>query len=197
MPKTATRGAALTRRPTVHLTKDRTTSPPSDFFSGLLGDSLDLRVVVHLRHLMMGACMVLPLSMDLRLRIATALDEGETVRGAAKRFGVSVASAVRIGQRQGSGRGQGLGKIGGHRRPKLVGEAGDWLLARLAEKPDLTMRALTTELAGRSVHAAHDTVWRFVKRAGQSVKKNADGQRADAPEGGAVPGALAGASTSA
>ena len=141
--------------------------------------------------------MVLPLSMDLRLRIATALDEGETVRGAAKRFGVSVASAVRIGQRQGSGRGQGLGKIGGHRRPKLVGEAGDWLLARLAEKPDLTMRALTAELAGRGVHAAHDTVWRFVKRAGQSVKKNADGQRADAPEGGAVPGALAGASTSA
>jgi transposase len=45
------------------------------------------------------------------------------------------------------------------------------LLARLAEKPDLTMRALTAELAARGVHVAHDTVWRFVRRAGQTVKK--------------------------
>ena len=115
--------------------------------------------------------MVAPLSMDLRLRVAAALDEGETVRSVAKRFGVSVASAVRIGQRQRGGRGQFPGKIGGHRRTVLAGEAGDWLLARLAEKPDLTMRALTAELAGRGVTVAHDTVWRFVRRAGQTVKK--------------------------
>ena len=141
--------------------------------------------------------MVLPLSMDLRVRVATALGEGETVRGAAKRFGVSVASAVRFGQRQRSGRGLGVGKIGGHRRPKLTGEAGEWLMARLAEKPDLTMRALTAELAERGVRVAHDTVWRFVRRAGLSVKKNAYGQRADASESGAVPGALADASAPA
>ena len=93
------------------------------------------------------------------MRIAAALAEGETVRAAAKRFGVSVASAVRIGQRQRSGRGQVPAKIGGVRR------------AALAEKPDLTMRALTAELAARGVHVAHDTVWRFVRRAGQTVKK--------------------------
>ncbi len=120
---------------------------------------------------MMGQSMVAPLSMDLRMRVAAALDEGETVRSAARRFGVSVASAVRIGQRQRAGRGQVPGRIGGHRRPVLAGEAGDWLLARLADKPDLTMRALTAELAARGVHVAHDTVWRFVKRAGQTVKK--------------------------
>lgn len=138
--------------------------------------------------------MVLPLSIDLRVRVATALGEGETVRGAAKRFGISVASAVRVGQRQRSGRGQSVGKIGGHRRPKLAGEAGEWLLARLAETPDLTMRALTAELAERGVQVAHDTVWRFVKHAGQSVKKNADGQRTDASESGTVPGEVEGAS---
>ena len=77
--------------------------------------------------------MVSPLSIDLRLRVAAALGEGETVRTVAKRFGVSVASAVRIGQRQRSGRGQVPGKIGGHRRQVLVGEAGDWLLTRLAK----------------------------------------------------------------
>jgi transposase len=120
---------------------------------------------------MMGEKMVLPLSIDLRLRVAAALEDGETVRAAAKRFGVSVASAVRIGQRYRAGRGQSPGKIGGHRRPVLAGVSGDWLLARLAEKPDLTMRALTAELSERGVRVAHDTVWRFVKRAGQSVKK--------------------------
>lgn len=105
------------------------------------------------------------------MRVAAALVEGETVRAVAKRLGVSVASTVRIGQRQRAGRGQAPGKIGGHRRAVLTGEAGDWLLARLAEKPDLTMRALTSELAARGVRVAHDTVWRFVKRAGQTVKK--------------------------
>lgn len=146
---------------------------------------------------MMEGSIVVPLSLDIRTRVAMALEGGETVRAAAKRFGVSVASAVRIGQRQRAGRGQVVGKIGGHRRPVLAGEAGDWLLARLAEKPDLTMRALTAELAARGVHVAHDTVWRFVKCAGQSVKKNTDGQRTDASEGGAVPRALAGAPASA
>lgn len=127
--------------------------------------------MIHSVHQMMGLSMGTPLSMDLRMRIAAALAEGETVRAAAKRFGVSVASAVRIGQRQRSGRGQVPAKIGGVRRAALAGEPGNWVLARLAEKPDLTMRALTAELAARGVHVAHDTVWRFVRRAGQTVKK--------------------------
>jgi transposase len=90
------------------------------------------------------------------------------------------------------------GKIGGHRRQALAGEAGNWLVARLAEKPDLTMRALTAELAAaHSMHVAHDTVWRFVRRAGQTVKKDPDIGITGSCEGGAVPGALAGASASA
>jgi transposase len=127
--------------------------------------------MVHGFHEMMEGSMVLPLSIDIRTRVAKALEDGETVRAAAKRFGVSVASAVRIGQRQRAGRGQVPGKVGGSRRAALAGDSGDWLLARLAEKPDLTMRALTAELAARGVTVAHDTVWRFVRRAGQTVKK--------------------------
>lgn len=115
--------------------------------------------------------MVLPLSIDIRMRVAAALEEGQTVRAATKRFGISVASAVRIVQRQRAGRGPVPGKIGGVRRAALAGEPGDWLLARLAEKPDLTMRALTSALAARGVDVAHDKVWRFVRRAGQTVKK--------------------------
>jgi transposase len=109
--------------------------------------------------------------MDLWMRVAGALAEGESVRAVAKRFGTSVSSAVRTGQRQRARRGQMPGKIGGHRRQALAGEAENRLVARLAEKPDLTMRALTAELAARGVHVAHDTVWRFVRRAGQTVKR--------------------------
>ena len=46
---------------------------------------------------MMGRCMVVALSIDLRMGVVAAFEEGEMVRAAAKRFGVSVASAVRIG----------------------------------------------------------------------------------------------------
>ena len=42
----------------------------------------------------------------------------------------------------------------GYPRPILDGEAGKWLLARLALKPDPTMRALTVELAARGVRVA-------------------------------------------
>lgn len=120
---------------------------------------------------MMEGSKVLARSMDCRTRVAVALEDGETVPAAAKRFGVSVASVVRIGQRQRAGRGQIRRKIGGYRRPVLTGVAGDWLLSRLAENSDLTMRKLTAELATRGVHLAHDTVWRFVRRASQSAKK--------------------------
>ena len=69
----------------------------------------------------------MPLSIDIRTRVAMALEEGETVRAAARRFGVSVASAVRIGQLHRAGHGQAPGKNGGHRRPVLAGQVRCWL----------------------------------------------------------------------
>ena len=48
----------------------------------------------------------------------------------------------------------------------------DWLLARLAEKPDLTLHALLAELAQRGVRVSCDTLWRFLRREGISFKKN-------------------------
>ena len=67
----------------------------------------------------------MPLSVNVRSRVATAMEEEATVRGAAKRFEVSVVCAVRIGQRQRAGHVQVSGKIGRHRRPVLAGEAGN------------------------------------------------------------------------
>jgi transposase len=51
-----------------------------------------------------------------------------------------------------------------------AGEA-KWLLARLEEKPDLTLHALRAELAERGVVVACDTLWRFLRRKSISFKK--------------------------
>lgn len=120
--------------------------------------------------------MARPLSLDLRERIAAALASGLTTRAVAKRFGVSVATAVRIGQKHRAGHGLHPGKMGGH-RPFLLGALTiDWLRSRLEEKGDLTMRALTLELADWGIVVTPDTVWRSVRRLGLSFKKNAGGQ---------------------
>jgi hypothetical protein len=47
----------------------------------------------------------------------------------------------------------------------------DWLLARLAEKPDLTLRAVVAELVERGVPASYGAVWRLLKAEGITVKK--------------------------
>ena len=51
----------------------------------------------------------------------------------------------------------------------LAGER-DWLLARIEKKPDLTLRAIQAELAGRGVKVSYDAVWRFYLREGRTFK---------------------------
>jgi transposase len=89
----------------------------------------------------------------------------------AELFDVSVASVVKWSQRART-TGSAAAKPMGGRRPYLLeGERG-WLLARLAEKPDLTLHALLAELGERGVVVSCDTLWRFLKRQGISFKKN-------------------------
>jgi hypothetical protein len=59
----------------------------------------------------------------------------------------------------------------GGKRPYLLAGQRDWLLARLNEKPDLTLHALLTELGARGVTVCCDTLWRFLRREGLSFKK--------------------------
>ena len=68
--------------------------------------------------------------------------------------------------------------MGGSRPYLLEGER-DWLLARLAEKPDLTLHALLAELARTRRRGSCDTLWRFLKREGISFKKNRIRDRAE------------------
>lgn len=110
------------------------------------------------------------LSLDLRVRVAAALADGATVRVAAKRFGISVASAVRIGQLARAGRGLAARKIGGHYRP-ILSRATEAITSRLASKADWTVRALAADLRADGIEVSHDTVWRFLRRQGLTFKK--------------------------
>jgi transposase len=120
--------------------------------------------------------MACPLSLDLRSRVAVALAEGATVRAAAARFEVSVASAVRIGQLACAGQGLEAKQRSGQ-RPLMLLSSADAVTTRLASKADWTVRALAADLRAAGIAVSHDTVWRFMRRQGLSFKKNAAGQR--------------------
>ncbi len=111
------------------------------------------------------------LSLDLRTRIADAVAAGETVRAVAARFHVSPATAVRLGQKRRAGADLTPARRGGARRVRITPALADWLQARMAEKPDLTLRALAAELTGRGTPVSHDAVWRCLRGRGLTHKK--------------------------
>jgi transposase len=63
-------------------------------------------------------------------------------------------------------------------RPLLLKSEREWLLARLAEQPDLTLRAVVAELAERGTPASYGAVWRFFAHEGVTFKKKSARQRA-------------------
>src|SRR5271167_564093 len=121
--------------------------------------------------------MARPYSMDLRERVVLAVAEGMSCRSAARRFGVSAASAVKWCERHRRTGSAAAGKMGGHRPYALAGERA-WLLARIAEKPDLTLRAVAAELAERGVKVSYFAVWHFFEHEGVTFKKKPTRRRA-------------------
>jgi transposase len=71
-------------------------------------------------------------------------------------------------------------KVGGRRPYALAGERA-WLLERLSEKPDITLRALAAELAERGIKVSYFAVWHFFEHEGIRFKKKPARQRAGSP----------------
>src|ERR1700692_4874844 len=137
--------------------------------------------------------MARPYSLDLRERVIAAIAAGESCRKVAGTYKGSVASVVKWWQRfraTGSARAK---RMGGNRPRSLAGER-DWLLARLAAAPDLSLRALVVELGERGVVTSYGSVWRTVHHAGISFKKNSVRHRAGWSRRGAKTPALEGVS---
>ena len=100
-------------------------------------------------------------SLDLRERVVAAVAAGQSCRSVATTFMVSVASVVKWSQRHRAVGSPAALKMGG-RRPYLVARERDWVLARIAEKPDLTLRALLKELADRGLIVSYYALWHFL-----------------------------------
>src|SRR5262249_60867065 len=100
-------------------------------------------------------------SEDLRERVVAAVGDGQSCRQVAVVFRVSVASVVKWSQRARE-TGSAVARPQGGRpgRSKLDGER-SWLLARLAEKTDLTLKALVGELSGAGGVVALGELARF------------------------------------
>jgi transposase len=117
-------------------------------------------------------------SLDLRERVVAAVAAGESCRKVAATFRVSVASVVKWSQRFRATGSAAARPMGGQRRPYALAGERDWLLSRLAEKPDVTLRALLAELAERGIVVSYYAVWNFFEHEGVSFKKKPARQRA-------------------
>jgi transposase len=120
--------------------------------------------------------MVKPYSEDLRIRVVRRVEAGHSVREVAETFGVSVSSVVKWSQRKRQ-TGSVAAKPMGSRQARLLAAQRDWMLARLAEKPDVTLRELVSELNARAVRASYGSVWRLLNDEGVSFKKKPARQR--------------------
>jgi transposase len=122
--------------------------------------------------------MARPYSLDLRERVVAQVAGGMSCHEAAELNDIVPSTVVKWTQRL-RATGSPAAKPMGGKRPYLLEGERDWLLTRIREKPDLTLHAMLEELAAeRSIVVSCDTLWRFLKRAGISFKKNTARQRA-------------------
>jgi transposase len=117
--------------------------------------------------------MTAPLSQDLRERIVRAVDDGSTIRQAARRFAVSASAAIKLMQRVRQTGSLAPAQIGGYRRPLLETHA-DELRALVLSQPGITLREIKAALAARGIVVkALSTIADMLHRLGLSHKKRA------------------------
>ena len=120
-----------------------------------------------------------PLSIDLRSRLVSAVVGGLSRRAAAKRFGVSAASAVRWVQAVNTTGTVEAKPQGGDTRSRRVEAFRDVILGAIEARRDISLVELAELL--RTDHGASfaaSTVWRFLDRQGMTFKKNRARSRA-------------------
>src|SRR5271169_1383478 len=103
------------------------------------------------------------LSDDLRERVVEAVvDGGMSRNAAAKRFGVSIASAVRWLQRFGATGEISPAPTGGDRRSRRIEAHRDYLLGLIRREPDITLLEVRELLiANCGERFSQSVIWRF------------------------------------
>jgi len=116
---------------------------------------------------------------DLRERVIAVVEaESLSCREAARRYRVSVSSAIRWVQRYRRTGDRTALPMGGDRRSVLKPVRG-WLLALIAREPDLTLMRISERLQGElGVRADASMLCRFFQAEGISFKKKRSRRRA-------------------
>ena len=116
----------------------------------------------------MGHC----LSDDLRRRVVCEVEKGSSRRGAAARFGVSAASAIRWMQAVGESGSFEAKRQGGDRRSKRIEAHHGFIMKTITERKDVTLAELQEILAKqRGARFGIGTLWRFFERHEITLKK--------------------------
>ena len=111
-------------------------------------------------------------STDLRERVVAAVEAGGmSRRRAAAHFDVGVSTVIEWVRRFRETGSVEPGQMGGH-KPVLLAAHRDFVHARFAEQPELTLRGLQQALADQGVVVSYGAVWAFVHAEGLSFKKN-------------------------
>jgi len=129
-----------------------------------------------------------PCSVDLRERVLEAVMSGASRREAADRFEISASSAVKWLQRFEETGSIAAKPTGGSTSP--LEKHADFLLALIAERPDLTLDEAVAAMRQRRIKGSRSAVWRLFDRHGISFKKKSAGSGARASRRGARPSAL-------
>src|SRR5208337_3105157 len=113
------------------------------------------------------------LSDDLRQRVVRAVvDGGMSRNAAAKRFGVSIASAVRWVARFAATGGISPDPMGGDRRSHRIEAHRDYLLGLIRRQPDVTLLEIQERLiANCGERFSSSVIWRFFDRHEITFKK--------------------------
>jgi len=131
-----------------------------------------------------------PYSLDFRKRAVALVEGGRSRREVARLFGVGEASVVRWCQRA-QATGSPAAKPMGRRRGQLILlPERDWLLARIAAAPDLTLRGLRAELAARGIAVSCKAIWNFFRAEKLTFKKKPARRRTEPARRGAQAGPL-------
>lgn len=117
--------------------------------------------------------MTKPLSIDLRKRLVSAVEDGQSRRAAARRFGVAASTAIKwvdCWRREGRVEAKPLG--GDRHSHRMEAHAGE-ILALVEDTPDITLAEIAEHLEeAHGLRVAQSTVWRLLDRHGQTFKKN-------------------------
>jgi transposase len=107
-------------------------------------------------------------SMDLRLKVLAALDEGASQASVARRFDVGLRTVKRFKARRDAGRIE-AEKTGPKSPIKLTPEDDQLMREMIAKRPGITANQLRVML---SVQVAECTVCRRLKKLGLTLKKS-------------------------